>query len=231
MKQSSASLRRAMPIVLALLACVAFAAPAPAQTRNFFCGHGRAVTIVVNNQRSITVSPIDGAAMTLRQQGRNPFHFVRDDYGVTISPDQNTATVDIPDFGVSTCRYRAGRSTAGLQGLGHADRCGPGFHQVPETDACASNAGTPPQTRISQRGLPMPGASLGGVVRAEPTTSSAKIASLREGTPVMIMGREQVWEGYNWFLIRIPQGGKAYQWGGIMCSQEPLDGILARCRH
>jgi len=230
-KQSSASLRRAMPIVLALLACVAFAAPAPAQTRNFFCGHGRAVAIVVNNQHSITVSPIDGAAMTLRQQGRNPFHFVRDDYGVTISPDQNTATVDIPDFGVSTCRYRAGRSTAGLQGLGHADRCGPGFHQVPETDACASNAATPPQTRISQRGLPMPGASLGGVVRAEPTTSSAKIASLREGTPVMIMGREQVWEGYNWFLIRIPQGGKAYQWGGIMCSQEPLDGILARCRH
>ena len=79
-----------------------------AQTRNFFCGHGRAVTIVVNNPRSITVSPIDGAAMTLRQQGRNPFHFVRDDYGVTISPDQNTATVDIPDFGVSTCRLPGG---------------------------------------------------------------------------------------------------------------------------
>ncbi len=124
----------------ALLASGSLSAATAAPARNFFCERGRAVTIVVNSQRRITVSPIDGAAMTFHQQGRDPFHFARQDYSVTISRDQNTATIDIPDWGVSTCRFRPGRSTAGHPGLGHSDPCGPGFHQAPKTGRCVSNA-------------------------------------------------------------------------------------------
>jgi hypothetical protein len=224
-------------LVAALLVLSAVIAdfPAQAQTRSFVCPHNHAISVTVINKQTISASPIDGAAMTLKQAGPNPFNFINGDYAVTISPDQSKATVDIPDYGVTVCQYRPGVASAALPGLGHADLCGPGFHQVPETDDCAPNASAPanarpqPVTGTAEGRFPMPGLSLGGIVRAAPTQESPKIASLGEGDDIMILNRERNWDGYSWFKIRF-HGRTGYQWGGIMCSQNPIRGILEQCR-
>jgi hypothetical protein len=227
--------RLAALVLPALLAWCASAALANAQTRTFICGHGRAITVTVTGPNSISAGPIDGARMAMRKVGPQPFQFANGDYGVTITPDQNQATVEIPDYGTTVCRFRPQVSAAGMKGLGHEDPCGPGFHQVPETDACESNAGTPanaqprPRTGTAAGRFPMPGASLGGIVRARPTQASSKIASLGPGDNVTILARDRAWDGYDWFLIRF-HGRTGYQWGGIMCSQNPIRGILEQCR-
>ncbi len=210
--------------------------PAWAQTRSFVCPNNRAITVTVINKRTITASPIDGATMTMRQTGNNPFYFAKDDYSLAISPDQSKATVDIPDYGVTVCRFRPGAPTAGRIGLGHTDPCGPGFHQIPETDACAPNGATPPPGRsrpilAHARGrFPLPGRSLGGIVRGAPSMQAPKVASLQEGEPILLLARENTMDGYDWFRIRYHGGRTGFQWGGIMCAEAPLRGILERCR-
>ena len=42
------------------------------------------------------------------------------------------------------------------------------------------------------------------------------------------MARDLETDGYSWFKISF--GGRTgYQWGGIMCSRNPLNGILKQC--
>ena len=230
MNISTAAFRLVAPLFAGLLVAV----PAQAQTRSFVCPRNHAITITVLDKRSIKTGPIDGATMTLRQTGANPFHFADGDYEVTISPDQSQATVDIPDYGRTVCRFQAGASTAGMKGLGHEDPCGPGFHQVPETDACVSNAGTPPnaqpqpRTGTAEGRFPMPGRSLGGKVRAGPSLDDPKIASLGEGDDITLLARAGTMDGYDWFKIGF-HGRTGYQWGGIMCAQNPIRGILQQC--
>jgi hypothetical protein len=234
MMKYRSGVRLAALLVPALLAWCASAVVARAQTRTFICGRGRAITVTVTGPNSISVGPIDGASMAMRKVGQ-PFQFANADYGVTFTPDQTQATVDIPDYGMSVCRFRPQVSAAGMKGLGHEDPCGPGFHRVPETDACESNAGTPanaqprPRTGTAAGHFPMQAASLGGTVRARPTTASSKIGSLGPGDSVTILARDRAWDGYDWFLIRF-HGRTGYQWGGIMCSQNPIRGILDQCR-
>ena len=77
--------------------------------------------------------------------------------------------------------------------------------------------------------LPMPGKSLGGVVRAAPGMASARVTALHEGYDIEILENAGVsMNGYDWFKIRY--GSRiAYQWGGIMCSKAPLAGIYQAC--
>jgi hypothetical protein len=77
--------------------------------------------------------------------------------------------------------------------------------------------------------LPMPGKSLGGVVRAAPGMASARLTALHEGYDIEILENAAVsMNGYDWFKIRY--GGRiAYQWGGVMCSKAPLAGIYQTC--
>jgi hypothetical protein len=77
--------------------------------------------------------------------------------------------------------------------------------------------------------LPMPGKSLGGVVRAGPGMTSARLTALHEGHDIEILENAGVsMNGYDWFKIRF--GGRiGCQWGGIMCSKAPLAGICQTC--
>jgi hypothetical protein len=79
------------------------------------------------------------------------------------------------------------------------------------------------------KNLPMPGKSLGGVVRAAPGMASARLTALNEGHDIEILENAGTsMNGYDWFKIRY--GEKiAYQWGGIMCSKAPLGGIYQTC--
>ena len=36
-------------------------------------------------------------------------------------------------------------------------------------------------------------------------------------------------DGYDWFKIEF-HGRIGYQWGGIMCSAEPIRGVFQQCR-
>jgi hypothetical protein len=116
------------------------------------------------------------------------------------------------------------------------DACRPGFRPSsgPEPDRCEPIPGyvapaPQPQPPIPEGRFPMPGASLGGIVRERPTMGSPKIASLRHGDPVTILGRAGEMDGYTWFRIEF-RGRTGYQWGGIMCSQPLIRGMFQQCR-
>ncbi|MBL1242701.1 MAG: hypothetical protein COB13_012690 [OCS116 cluster bacterium] len=74
------------------------------------------------------------------------------------------------------------------------------------------------------------GKSLGGKVRDAASMNSKQIGSLFEGNAIVITGNSGVnMNGYDWFEIEF-KGRKAYQWGGIMCSDHAkLNGIYMQC--
>jgi hypothetical protein len=78
--------------------------------------------------------------------------------------------------------------------------------------------------------LPMKGRSFGGILRAAPTEKSAKIASLRDKDPVLIVKKtDAMMDEFAWFQIKF-RGRTGYQWGGILCSDAPLAGIYQTCQ-
>lgn len=73
--------------------------------------------------------------------------------------------------------------------------------------------------------FPAKGKSLGGVVRAAPGMASQRLGYLRENTPIVIVRKTDVtMNDYAWFQIEY-RGGTAYQWGGLMCSDTPVEGL------
>lgn len=75
------------------------------------------------------------------------------------------------------------------------------------------------------------GQSLGGSLRSGPGTNFAKVGSLSEGTWITIIKNAGVrFDGYDWFEIALDNGTRAFQWGGIMCSNgAPLNGTYSVC--
>lgn len=115
-----------------------------------------------------------------------------------------------------------------------SDPCPPGFRQAPETDRCdpitaarPSRAAPSPGALAAGR-LPMGGRSLGGIMRAGPSQSAARVASIGEGNELMILERGPMWDGYSWFRVQY-QRRTGYIWGGILCSLNPLGGIYQQC--
>lgn len=76
------------------------------------------------------------------------------------------------------------------------------------------------------------GQSYGGVLRSGPGQEFSRVASLREGDSIEIIGDPDVWwNDYKWFKVRTPRG-VGYHWGGIMCvsSDTPPTGIYSNCQ-
>lgn len=76
------------------------------------------------------------------------------------------------------------------------------------------------------------GQSYGGVLRSGPGQEFSKVASLREGDSVEIIGDPNVWwNDYKWFKVRTDRG-IGYHWGGILCvpSDTPPAGIYSNCQ-
>lgn len=73
--------------------------------------------------------------------------------------------------------------------------------------------------------------SLGGKVRSGPGMGYAPVGSLKYGTPIAIVRRTGVtMDGYEWFQIEWGKGNRAFQWGGIMCSNGlHIIGIYEKC--
>lgn len=76
------------------------------------------------------------------------------------------------------------------------------------------------------------GQSYGGVLRSGPGQEFSRVASLREGDSIEIIGDPDVWmDGYKWFKVRTPRG-VGYHWGGILCipSDTPPAGVFSNCQ-
>ena len=73
--------------------------------------------------------------------------------------------------------------------------------------------------------------SLGGKVRTGPGMDYEQVGSLAYGTPISILSRSGVsMDGYDWFEIEWGDGERAFQWGGIMCSNaSQITGIYEEC--
>lgn len=203
----------------AIVATLALAAPAQAQSRVFTCPNNVAVTVTVTGADSISVSPINGEAKPMLQVPGTPNAFANGEFGVQISPDQNRAAFVLPNVGIIPCTFQPGVTAAGRIGLNSVAQVSPEMQQQERVNAA------PPPDRF-----PMPGRSFGGIMRSEPRQDAPRVRSFRENEPFTIIDRGPMWDGYNWFAIRYP-GGEGWQWGGIMCSSQPLAGILAQCKN
>lgn len=73
--------------------------------------------------------------------------------------------------------------------------------------------------------------SLGGKVRMGPGTNYQQVGSLKYGTPIAIVRRTGVqMDGYEWFQIQWGNGNRAFQWGGIICSNSlHIIGVYEKC--
>jgi hypothetical protein len=96
---------------------------------------------------------------------------------------------------------------------------------------CFADSQPPEQDYGTNTVFPVQGRSCGGILRAGPDGSYAKLASLYEGQPIMIL--EQAGgpdaDGYVWFKIRA-DGRIGYSWGGILSvAQGDLPGSYVGC--
>jgi hypothetical protein len=210
---------------------------AAAQSRLFSCAHARYVELTVTGPDTVSANPIDGKPMKMKRDTRNPLRFFNGDYAVTLTPNQGSLKLEIPDWGSTNCLFGSVNVKPFLPAAGSASvatSCGPGFHPVPETDRCDPDPGTPPTAQPRRTGtaegkFPMGGQSLGGIMRSAPTMSSPKVMSLSEGTAITLVERAGAMDGYDWFKVTV-RGKAGYQWGGIMCSDAPIRGIFSQCQ-
>ncbi len=216
--------------VAVLAATMLSAGVADAQTRTYSCDKGNAITLTVIGPDAITAGPIEGGTTRLKKSPGDPLRFSDGDYAVQISPDQARITVEIPDWGSAQCRFKPQEAgQGGRPGLGNTDPCGPGFHQSPQTGRCDRNENPPaPRPVAGPARLPMAGMSLGGIMRAAPSMSAPKLASLAEKSGITLLERAGAMDGYDWFKIEF-HGRIGYQWGGIMCSDQAISGVLQKC--
>lgn len=96
-------------------------------------------------------------------------------------------------------------------------------------DCRIQSAGT--ATPVANAGalLETPGLSYGGKVRSGPGMQHAQVGSLAEGDRIKIIRNAGVhFNGYDWFEVQ--QGDLVgYHWGGLMCSNQPVPGVLQQC--
>ena len=225
----------AIILAAAAMAWCASVETAAAQKRLFSCPHARFVELTVTGPNTISADPIDGKPMRMKQDPANPLRFFNGEYSVTLSQDQGQVLLEIPDWGSAKCIYGSQNVQPLLpqRGAAAASSCGPGFHPVPETDRCDPDPGTPANAQPRRTGsaegrFPMGGQSLGGIMRSQPSMTSARLAGLAPGAPVTLLGRAGTMDDYDWFTIQ-HNGVTGYQWGGIMCSEQAIRGIFQQC--
>jgi hypothetical protein len=78
----------------------------------------------------------------------------------------------------------------------------------------------PEQAGTAGFDYPMVAGSWGGIVRSGPGQDNAKVASLKEGEEVTLMGPPVPVNpnDYPWFKIAFRNGQTGYMWGGLLCS-------------
>lgn len=86
------------------------------------------------------------------------------------------------------------------------------------------------QERRDDRRRAGPSFSCGGILRSQPSMTSAKVASVPEGQELESVEDAGVaTDGYTWFLVRY-RGLEGYHWGGIFWTQGGRAGTIPSCQ-
>ncbi|MCY0147221.1 hypothetical protein OEG84_05715 [Hoeflea sp. G2-23] len=101
-------------------------------------------------------------------------------------------------------------------------------------DARPTRSGSRPSKAPSARPgseFPVLAGSVGGRVRAQASITAAQIASTSSGQAITVLRRtNKIYKGYPWFSIRLGNGDRGYQWGGIICAnKKAISGTKGRC--
>ncbi len=103
----------------------------------------------------------------------------------------------------------------------HADLARAYLKKMVDSPSAAPPPAQPAQAAATAPDYPMVAGSWGGIVRKGPGEDYGKIASLREGEEVTLMGPGIPVRAndYPWFKIAFGDGDTTgYMWGGILCS-------------
>ena len=158
------------------------------------------------------------------------------DITVELEPETGTATVVSPRGTEQLSAESDGAWRDVTQELQfYADETPPTMWMGPEQFSCKAIFPSSVDTRTyggNETAVNAPGRSLGGRLRSGPGTDYGTAGSLAEGTPVTILSNTGVqFDGYDWFEVRGQSGFTAYQWGGIMCSENrQIAGIYKQCQ-
>lgn len=86
-----------------------------------------------------------------------------------------------------------------------------------------------PAAEVAAEFINTTGRSYGGRVRMGPGLTHTQIASTALNTQIIIIERSVRMDGYDWFLIQLPNGNQGFQWGGLMCADTEMSGVLTIC--
>ncbi|WP_196257806.1 DUF4189 domain-containing protein [Pelagibacterium limicola] len=153
-------------------------------------------------------------------------------FEVMIDPAAGMGLFTGPGYGAQLVADERGAWANADYGIGfYPDDRPPALFLGSEQFSCADADATPNNNNDAEGRLNSPGQSLGGRLRAGPGTDYAPAGSLAEGSPITLISNTGVsFNGYDWFEVRTPEGSRAYQWGGILCSEGQLvPGVFEVC--
>jgi hypothetical protein len=83
----------------------------------------------------------------------------------------------------------------------------------------------------NQGGMNEPAIALETIVRRDASTSAARIERLPNNEPILIIGETGSYlNDFQWFEIEYGEGQRGFAWGGTLCVDTELSGILIDCR-
>ncbi len=92
----------------------------------------------------------------------------------------------------------------------------------------------PCKATVSSNGgnaLNEPAIALGTIVRQQPDASAVRIERLPENEPVRLVAEAGNYlNDYQWFEIEYGEGRRGFAWGGTLCVDSELAGVLIDCR-
>lgn len=72
--------------------------------------------------------------------------------------------------------------------------------------------------------------SLETIVRSGPSVNASRIEKLPLNEPLELIGQSgKYYQDFQWFKIRYGEGQEGYAWGGTLCVETELSGILIGC--
>ncbi|MXO91909.1 MliC family protein [Pontixanthobacter aquaemixtae] len=114
----------------------------------------------------------------------------------------------------------SGIKYAGMGVIFHA-KGNEGFVETELGSGMCSNPAGETDEAAEEAALNIRARSYGGIVRAGPGMEFDRVTSLQEGDPVtLLVNTGEHMNGYDWFMIMLPDGEIGYQWGGLLCSDE-----------
>jgi hypothetical protein len=182
----------------ALLVCGA-AGEASAQSREFFCNEKLSVTVKVIDARTVSVGPIKGKTVALKQNPQSPMSFVSAKVAIAIAKNEKSITLRQSGAADMKCVFP---KPAG---------------QTPQAEDEVAASSEPKPKSGAKKFQSFAAKSWGGIVRSGPGMEFKKVGSLQEGDPITAIEQSTEFNGYFWYKIRFGKNKTGYQWGGIIC--------------